>query len=269
MFIRVALGSGLHTHSGSVYKKLTGALAAGLLVLCAYGLPSGQAAAAPIVSTSPYNLNESLIGARFRAFRTLPGENELFVGVPSLGNGPPRRTQIHAVWASTNTISLTYDNIAQTLNGSISNVNGTFATTFNLAAHPPSSFGKSDTLDMLNAMNITLLERDGTSTATLRNITINGTVLPNIVGGLGGDNQSTLSITNVPFQTGFEWSATLELSGTFSDNAERSRLGIALGFDPSLNIVPEPELAALALIGFGGVMLARRQKRRSARQQTV
>ena len=271
MVCRVAPGLGF-SHPLSFFVR---SIPSGLAVLLVFALvqfvPSNQATAAPIVSTSPAPLTESVIGARFRAFRTLPGEHELYVGVPDLGNGPPQRAQVNAVWAPTNTISLVYDDITQTLTGSIANVNGTFSAVYDLAANPPSDFGKTTPLDMINAMNITLFERKRPSdpnnpTSTLSNIVVNGNALPNVVGGLGPNNISTLSITNLSFQLGFEWSATLELSGTFDNSAERNRLDISLGFDPTSRIVPEPELAALALIGFGGVMMARRQRRHKAQR---
>lgn len=203
-------------------------LALAALTTCFGIAASGSASAAtPTLQAGRANLEESLLGARYRSFRGTRG-GEVYLGVPDLRN-PARRSERDLSWVSgSNEIAFTFDPEADLLTTSVINSAGESSLAFPelseaLARLSSGRFGTDD----LNALTIRIVVGDAGTRVVLEDVEIDGIPLGDAAGGDEGDDTWTLA--GHDFGAGFTLRAKLVLDGRFSGRPERSRVEVAVG----------------------------------------
>lgn len=150
-------------------------------------------------------------GVRFRSFGDTGG-NEVYLGIPDLGNGA-NRNEIGFNWNSPGSFpfTFTYDRVNAEINVQ---VNG-----------ESENYTGVDFTDDIDTLLVTVASRDANSSATLENLVVNGTptTLTSAPGQLVTD---ILPITDTDFGT---ITGTVVLDGPFSNSQELSRIELRVG----------------------------------------
>ncbi|MAU01362.1 MAG: hypothetical protein CL608_29835 [Anaerolineaceae bacterium] len=203
----------------NVFRKIT-ILIIGLLTL-SLTIPAWSASNL-VVSEGEEAYEEALIGLRLRSFNNTGG-SELFLGVPDLALGT-NRNEANIQWAETNGVSFSLNRLTDSLNVTIVNGNGTYSLDYPNVSSQLAALGKTYTVDDLNIMQITLVDRDE-GEVLLQNAMIDGQTL----GDFSGDNWNHWMVSGYDFSQGFELTGTLLLTGSFSNSQEMSKIEFRVG----------------------------------------
>ncbi len=187
--------------------------------------------------SSGYLSPSTLVGAvRYRSFNNTGGE-EVYLGIPDLGAAGNRVGQ-NITWGVSQEFTFTYDANTDMLSTTV----GSNTTKY---------YTISDPLVDLNYMQWLVRAQSGT-TVEMNNATLNGQSL----GSFSATNGQTLNwyIQGIDLSNGFTFTGTINLSGTFTNSQEASKIEIDFG-----NAVPIP--GAVWLLGSGLVGLMGFRKR--------
>ena len=189
-----------------------------------------------VVSNSPADFETVHGAARWRSFGNSGGD-ELYLGVGDLGNAANRVAQGFTWPAGDTSISLSFDSSTQMMSAT---VGAQQALTFNI----------SDPGNM-NLMQIAVADRESNGTIEFNDVFLNGESLGDF-GGTGG--WDIWSVSNFNFSQDWALTGNINLSGTFSNSQETSKLDITFG----RSTIPEPSTLGILLVGGIGVLVRRR-----------
>lgn len=199
-------------------------ITAQIFVLAATAITLVNSGAAQTVTPiSPTATNHvTLAGVRYRGMAPAVNGQEIFLGVEPLGNGAPYRVETGTAWGTTNAFSVAYDatldRLVATANSSTL-VYPSFST--QLATLQP-GYG----VGVLNALRITLTLRELGPTMALSNVQIDGNPLGSFT-AIYNDTQAWL-VTGYDFTQSFTLTGSIDLTGTYTNNQELSKIEIAL-----------------------------------------
>lgn len=172
---------------------------------------------------------ENLFGVRYRSFGNTGG-GEVYLGIPDLGDGS-NRNEINLNWGDSNAITYSYDPLNRLVSTTVNNATLTY------------DFDLADS--NLNYVQITLANRDNGTIVEFNDVYLNGEFL----GSFSGTGWNDWMVKGFDGSDGFTLTGTLDLSGTFSNSQEKSKLEIKAG-----NTVPIPGAAWLLGSGLIGLL---------------
>ncbi|WP_308916935.1 VPLPA-CTERM sorting domain-containing protein [Jannaschia sp. LMIT008] len=180
---------------------------------------------------------------RFRSFNNTGGQ-EVYVGSGNLGS-PSNRNAAEYNWAPGSydfsfTVDLANDVLTTTLPG--------------LA--PLTRAFTSD--DAINAFRISVVDRDANGEVWLSDLSVNGESLGDVTDA-NDEGFQTFFVTGLASASTYSVTGTLNLSGSFGNSQERSKLDIVAGAT-DLPPVPVPAALPLLLAGLGGIAALGRRK---------
>jgi hypothetical protein len=224
-----------------------------LIAVTALAFVAAPAAAATLAgpSTTSY-LTTSHGGVRFRAFGA-PTQQEVFLGVTSLGV-PANRAAQNLTWLSgANTFTFSYDANTDTLT-SIVNTNPALNYGNFFANLSPAKQALPINRLQIQAKDLAV----GAGSISISDLVLNGNpLLPGTL-SVPEDNINRYWATAGNFNQSFTLTGKINLSGTFfGTGAEGNRVEVTLG-----NAVPEPSSWAMMIAGFGLTGATLRRQRR-------
>lgn len=227
----------------------TFALSSALVVASLMAVPAAASTLAGPSTTSYLTTSDG--GVRFRAFGA-PSQQEVFLGVTSLGVAANRTAQ-NLTWLSgVNTFSFSYNANTDTLT-SIVNTNPALNFANFFATLSPAKQALPINRLQIQAKDLGV----GAGSISISNLVLNGNpLLPGTL-SVPEDNIDRYWATSGNFNQSFTLTGNINLSGTFGNTAEGNRVEVILG-----NAVPEPSTWAMMLSGFGLAGAALRRQRR-------
>jgi hypothetical protein len=223
-----------------------------LIAVTALTFVAAPAAAATLVgpSTTSY-LTTSHGGVRFRAFGA-PSQQEVFLGVSSLGV-PANRTAQNLTWLSgTNTFTFSYNANTDTLTSIVNNNPALNFANFFATLSPAKQALPINRLQ-IQAKDLGV----GAGSISISNLVLNSNPLLPTTLAVPEDNIDRFWATSGNFNQSFTLTGNINLSGVFGTSAEGNRVELTLG-----NAVPEPSSWAMMIAGFGLTGAALRRHRR-------
>ena len=191
-----------------------------------------------VVTNSSADLESTSGAARWRSFGNTGG-NELYLGQGDLGVAANRVEQGFNWSSGTTLVTLAYDSTTMELSAT---VGGQQALSFNI----------SDPGNM-SLMQIAVADREANGIVEFNNVTLNGEAVGSF-GGNGGWDVWTVS--NFDFSQDWSLQGDIELTGSFSNSQEKSKVDITFG----AAAIPEPASIGVLLVGCAGFLMRRRTR---------
>lgn len=226
-----------------------------LVAVCAFAAIAAPAVATTLTGPSTTSqLTTTHGGVRYRAFGA-PAQQEVFLGVTSLGVAGNRTAQ-NLTWLSgTNTFSFAYNANTDTLTSTVNNNPSLNFANFFATLSPAKQALPINRLQ-IQAKDLGV----GAGSISINNLVLNGNALLPSTLGVPEDNIDRYWAIAGNFGQSFTLTGNINLSGVFGTSAEGNRVEVILG-----NAVPEPSSWAMMIFGFGMAgMAVRRQRRNSA-----
>lgn len=176
--------------------------------------------------------DELMVAVRYRTIRALgqsnaPGD-EYYLGCPDLGVAANRKARDFS-WGQSSSWDFTfkYDPASDALTTSVTNGTVAYRDTIpNLTSYAVSK-GKTNPLSSMNYMNMLVRTGDAVSTASVSNLTLNGTPISGAFSASGGE--SIWNVNSFNFGAGFSLEGRITTSGTFSASQENNKIEFAIG----------------------------------------
>jgi hypothetical protein len=172
---------------------------------------------------------EDLVAAKFQSFGNT-ADPELYVGIPTLLL-PANRQVGDAVWAEFNQISFIFDRAVDRLIAKVSNSKGDFSKEFYNVSTEIQARGKQFTINDLDFLQITIVNRDTNTTVNLNDVFINyeDSSTSISLGSFGGNGRYDWSVKDPNLKKGFTITGKLHLIGPFGTNPALSMVEIKAG----------------------------------------
>jgi hypothetical protein len=213
-------------------------------------------AGTPVVYTGAEPTAVHLGAVRYRELVT-GGDNEVFLGVPDLGDAA-RRTQTDLTWGASNAITFIYNTTLDMLTTTVDNGSTdvtleypNFSTNVRDLVFAGDQTAADNALSSLNYMQIDTTLREGSpAQLSLDDVYLDG----NLLGDFPGVHHGTQSwhVENYNFSAGFTLTGVLNLSGISSPSGELNKVEISFGyvdadtFAPiTSNVIASPNPVAL------------------------
>lgn len=201
--------------------------------------------ARPLLSTGPTVITgaapfvEQDIGIRLRSFATGSAGQEIFLGIPDLGNGA-NRIQTGLAWSlgiTCNQVTFKLDRANDRLETIVFNGSITNTLVYTDLSNKLIAKGKTRTLDDLNVMQLAVTLRDSESTVNFQNVFLDGNLLGNFPGVFNIGQTWTIRNYDFGSAAGFSLTGQLCLTGSLS-NGENSKIEITAGYlTPNIDLV--------------------------------
>jgi hypothetical protein len=172
---------------------------------------------------------EDLVGAKFQSFGNT-ADPELYVGIPSLLL-PANRQVADGEWAEFNQLTFIFDRLNDRLIAKVSNIKGDFSKEFYNVSTEIQARGKKFTINDLDFLQITIVNRDTKTTVNLNDVFINYEDSPATIslGSFGGNGRYDWSVKDPNLKKGFTLTGKLHLIGSFGAIPALSMLEIKAG----------------------------------------
>ncbi len=208
---------------------------------------------------------QPVLEARFRSFRPTGGQ-EIYLGVVDLGCAE-NRSATDVPWVSgVHPIVFSYDPAADQLRATAAVQGQVHGVDFNQVTARVGSTGSGWTVNDLNAVRVTVWDREGTASqpTTVRLTDLMLSVNGQPVAGANGDSVKTWWVSGQTLGQGFRLTGNLELDGAFSSRQELRKISMEVGhMDGAYSPVPEAPTfwAGLPLLLGAAAAWRRRQGR--------
>jgi hypothetical protein len=217
---------------------VTGAIAAAIMSMSA-----AQASAATLTPGFDPEFDGE-VSVRFRSFGNTGGE-EVYLGEPNLGD-PANRNAAQFTWAPGAydfefVVDLDNDLLSATLDG------GT-PLTYSYTGTPT-----------INALQVTVADRDGSGELWLTDLVVNGTALGAVTVETDEGFQDFMVSGLTAGLSEYTITGVINVSGSFGTSQELSRIEIRAGSLP--NPIPLPAAGWMLIAGVGGLVALKRRRK--------
>ncbi|ARU40597.1 hypothetical protein CCB80_05355 [Armatimonadetes bacterium Uphvl-Ar1] len=209
-----------------------------------------------VVNSGP--LDSSVGAVRYRNFGNSGGD-DMFLGVPSLGNVGQRVATSAHTWVNNSSVAFSF-NYDQANNKLTSTLGTTSLTYTNFVANVTTFKGAPAVAQDWNAMSIKLFNRQSDDhSISMSDVLFNGNSLTTngtIVSGF--NSEATFQVQGYDFKNGFTLSGLINLSGPTAWNTSQELNVINADFGYDMDAVPEP--ATMSILSLGVLAALRKRK---------
>jgi hypothetical protein len=209
-----------------------------------------------VVNSGP--LDSSVGAVRFRNLGNSGGD-DMFLGVPSLGNAAQRVATNAHTWVNNDSVafSFSYDQANDRLTSTLGSTSLTYT---NFIANVTTFKGAPAVAQDWNAMSIKLFNRQSADhSISMSDVLFNGNSLTTngtIVSGF--NSEATFQVRGYDFKDGFTLSGSINLSGPSAWNTSQEQNVINADFGYDMDAVPEP--ATMTVLGIAALAAMRKRK---------